>query len=868
MPEPDAFSQAQAHFKGLFKSKSFLGQSMKGEDQHTLRNGDLAHIIDKDQLRGRIFGKVMHPTPEHEGRYFDKILGAEGQPGRRAILLNIIAFGTADMVAIFESRFLSNKYHQTDEDLPMKQDETEKIFGKADGRLFYQHQFWLKAATLEQGNFSQKFQALEHTPYLGKHPIGRGANGTVYRVKIARGQYYTRVGDTSWSNSEDTYLARKDFRPKEYAYQSFIKEVYILRKLGREAHPKSILDSICSVEHDVGGEFPVASIFFREAQCTLYQYITDDRNCPRTDTVRLHNLHQMICLCDGLAWLNKNGFYHNDLKPDNVLVCMEPIASFKLADFGEARHRPDYDPGTSQEGKTSRQGTYLAPETQERVSASLMLKSDVWAFGCILLLVLLFNFEGAKAIDYFEDERVKGHSEGDFFYGMGCVCNTAVTECIHHLTANINAKPESQPDDDISLARGSLNHLEKKVFVEASKRATMSQLFGHLSHLYKERPLIVSGMEHKSFPNKADHCGHAPSGMSLVFSPTSILVYRENRPDFYRLLQPSYQEQEWSKATKPSSNACGNDLLCIALGKKDKSSGFRVGSSLESVNNSPTTDTPTKYALHSLHEGKGIQPIVKELKDLKIHVEQVALSPDGSVLAVACRPRDHVAIVRIYKGVTSSVNSGTTTPSHSLSEVNGILDFRFSGDGERLYCLYDYYKPFISALNRPQANVKVWRTADQSVIEEFLIGDEDLQYRGFFLKTIVPFNNSVGFMCITHEKYIRKRTPGDHSARRICLAIPGVSQLKSILITPDDKRFLILQHHDSKYSKYLRIYGGDVEEMRLTVEKPEEISTIKYTPSKDSAYIRKDESGLGFLLILMSYEDKTTYRINVNKLLT
>ena len=66
---------------------------------------------------------------------------------------------------------------------------------------------------------------------------------------------------------------------------------------------------------------------------------------------------------------------HRDLKPDNIMFT-DDKKTLKIIDFGFVTELV--------EGKCGDQGTrmYMAPE---QFSSEVSLKTDVWAFGCILL---------------------------------------------------------------------------------------------------------------------------------------------------------------------------------------------------------------------------------------------------------------------------------------------------------------------------------------------------------------------------------------------------------------------------------------------------------------------------------------------------
>ncbi|KAI9001952.1 kinase-like domain-containing protein, partial [Gaertneriomyces semiglobifer] len=95
----------------------------------------------------------------------------------------------------------------------------------------------------------------------------------------------------------------------------------------------------------------------------------------------------------GLAHMHKYGFFHRDMKPENLLMTGETV---KIADFGlarEIRSRPPYTEYVSTRW-------YRAPEVILH-STNYNSPIDIWAVGCIMaeLLTLRPLFPGSSEID-------------------------------------------------------------------------------------------------------------------------------------------------------------------------------------------------------------------------------------------------------------------------------------------------------------------------------------------------------------------------------------------------------------------------------------------------------------------------------------
>ncbi|XP_066953829.1 serine/threonine-protein kinase MAK isoform X2 [Macrobrachium rosenbergii] len=96
----------------------------------------------------------------------------------------------------------------------------------------------------------------------------------------------------------------------------------------------------------------------------------------------------------GLAFMHKHGYFHRDMKPENLL-CMGPDL-VKIADFGlarEIRSRPPYTDYVSTRW-------YRAPEVLLR-STNYSSPIDMWAVGAIMAEIYTFRplFPGSSEID-------------------------------------------------------------------------------------------------------------------------------------------------------------------------------------------------------------------------------------------------------------------------------------------------------------------------------------------------------------------------------------------------------------------------------------------------------------------------------------
>jgi len=92
--------------------------------------------------------------------------------------------------------------------------------------------------------------------------------------------------------------------------------------------------------------------------------------------------------------MHRHGFFHRDMKPENLLCCGPELV--KIADFGlarETRSRPPYTDYVSTRW-------YRAPEVLLH-SINYSTPIDLWAVGCIMAELYTFRplFPGTSEID-------------------------------------------------------------------------------------------------------------------------------------------------------------------------------------------------------------------------------------------------------------------------------------------------------------------------------------------------------------------------------------------------------------------------------------------------------------------------------------
>ena len=204
-----------------------------------------------------------------------------------------------------------------------------------------------------------------------------------------RYKVYRQLGDGTYGSvwkavnrQTNEVVAIKKMKRKYYSWEECVqhREVKSLRKMN---HP-------CIVKlKEVIRENDELFFVFEYLECNIYHLIKDrDKYLPES---RIRNWAYQIL--QGLNYIHKNGFFHRDMKPENILVTGNRV---KIADFGlarEIRSRPPYTEYVSTRW-------YRAPEVLLR-SPYYSAPIDMFALGAIIaeLYTLRPLFPGSSEAD-------------------------------------------------------------------------------------------------------------------------------------------------------------------------------------------------------------------------------------------------------------------------------------------------------------------------------------------------------------------------------------------------------------------------------------------------------------------------------------
>ncbi|KAM8727034.1 serine/threonine-protein kinase MAK-like [Acanthopagrus schlegelii] len=186
------------------------------------------------------------------------------------------------------------------------------------------------------------------------------------------------------SNETGELVAIKRMKRKFYSWDECLnlREVKSLKKLNH-ANVVKLREVIRENEY--------LYFVFEYMKENLYQLMNDREDKMFSENEIRNILFQVL---SGLAFVHKHGYFHRDMKPENLL-CMGPEL-VKIADFGlarEIRSQPPYTDYVSTRW-------YRAPEVLLK-SKTYSSPIDIWAVGCIMaeLYTLRPLFPGNSEVD-------------------------------------------------------------------------------------------------------------------------------------------------------------------------------------------------------------------------------------------------------------------------------------------------------------------------------------------------------------------------------------------------------------------------------------------------------------------------------------
>lgn len=316
-------------------------------------------------------------------------------------------------------------------------------------------------------------------------------------------------------------VAIKKFKQKFRTWDECIKlrEVQSLRKL---IHPNIVKLSEVIRENDE------LYLVFEHMEGNLYEFIKGRTKALPESKVR-NIMYQTI---QALGHCHKNGYFHRDMKPENLLVRGDVV---KLADFGlarEIRARPPFTDYVSTRW-------YRAPEVLLR-SPVYNSPLDMWACGAIMAEIYTFR------------PLFPGSSETDQLFKICSVLGTPMQTDWpegHKLAGQIKIRfPQLVPTDLETLvpqaSREALDLMRGTMLWDPSKRMSATRCLQHpyfATSLQHGRSSDSSSLPQLPRPTSKNELNRS-LGKSQSFRPPS----GARRGEYAAPPQPVHQQQEWA----------------------------------------------------------------------------------------------------------------------------------------------------------------------------------------------------------------------------------------------------------------------------------------------------------------------------------
>ncbi|WP_299545755.1 AAA domain-containing protein [uncultured Helicobacter sp.] len=209
---------------------------------------------------------------------------------------------------------------------------------------------------------------------LGKYTIVKELGQDSYRAKYVNREF-------------DITQIRRDENNESFSYTA--------SKLNHLSH-KNL--STIQVEEDEEHFYFIRECFALEnltSEIFMGDYGEEEGKEP--DYKRLFECY--LQLCGALSYIDKQGFYHGNINPSNILIDTNDEESYQvfLLDFGKSYYYKDLN----QEVDGLR---FYAPEQIDKDSTP-NIKSDIYAFGLCMLKLLLDSFEDCDVLESYKSPK-------------------------------------------------------------------------------------------------------------------------------------------------------------------------------------------------------------------------------------------------------------------------------------------------------------------------------------------------------------------------------------------------------------------------------------------------------------------------------
>jgi hypothetical protein len=203
--------------------------------------------------------------------------------------------------------------------------------------IFFQKQYDFFAPVIVK--YTEVKGQFHRLPYVNQKLIGQGSFGKIYKVVISPHHFKDQH---DMVNDKEKIFARKDFElnAEDRAYE---RERDVLREIVRSAKQhNNIMKSLGSLENGT-----IYSIFMPLADCDLKQYMEKHPAPPGSPAEKARIVQCSVGLAGAIVYLHeelespayeKLSCFHMDLKPQNILVVIDPTSgemSWRLSECAD-----------------------------------------------------------------------------------------------------------------------------------------------------------------------------------------------------------------------------------------------------------------------------------------------------------------------------------------------------------------------------------------------------------------------------------------------------------------------------------------------------------------------------------------------------
>ncbi|XP_065686296.1 serine/threonine-protein kinase MAK isoform X1 [Patagioenas fasciata] len=379
------------------------------------------------------------------------------------------------------------------------------------------------------------------------------------------------------SNESGELVAIKRMKRKFYSWDECmnLREVKSLKKLNH-ANVIKLKEVIRENDH--------LYFIFEYMKENLYQ-LMKDRNKLFPESVIRNMMYQIL---QGLAFIHKHGFFHRDMKPENLL-CIGPEL-VKIADFGLARELRSQPPYTDYVSTR----WYRAPEVLLR-SSIYSSPIDMWAVGSIMaeLYTLRPLFPGTSEVDeIFKICQVLGtpkKSDWPEGYHLASAMNfrfpqcvpislktlipNASSEAIQLMSDMLNWNPKKRPTASQALKYPYFQvgqvlgpppqYLEKQAPIKPVQPTEAKPSLPKLEAISKPEPLSSPDVLEKTPPQPMSKVNHQPlQQIQLPQNTTNQQVPKQQQPQAQPFFPSIIKNSSPKQAVSGSQNGVGGPKNC------------------------------------------------------------------------------------------------------------------------------------------------------------------------------------------------------------------------------------------------------------------------------------------------------------------